>query len=404
MKAISEMKKTVFSLFLVLSMAFLSVFPAAAAVNKPVPALSSTELELQVSDSAQLNASLGGADVTGGLLWTSDTPSVVVVSRGTVRAVAPGMARVTATTGDGRNASCTVRVALKGIDVSSYQGAISWSDVKSSGIGFAILRDGYGDEDPENQTDSMFAANYDGAVAAGIKVGVYHVSYALTTDDAVKEANLCLSILNGRHLDYPVFLDVEPDPSNKTGQASLTNDQLSAMAAAFCSAIQNAGYQAGVYSTDDILSKRLTGSVLAPYSKWVANPDAAKPTYTGYSLWQYSQQGAVAGIAGAVDQDNSYRDYPNPAPAPMDISILSDSPASLTLTKGKTYSFKFTPNGISGTPSFQSGNAGAVRIVSSVQAGGSYFVKISAVGKGSTSLYSVLPGQKPVRRCVVTVQ
>ncbi len=399
------MRKTVLAWVAVLAMAFSAVLPASAASAAPVPSLSNTELTLQVSDNAQLNASLSGADVTGGMLWTSDTPSVVTVSRGTLHAVAPGTAKVTATTGDGRNASCTVRVALKGIDVSSYQGSISWSDVKASGIGFAILRDGYGDEDPENQTDSMFATNYDGAVAAGIKVGVYHVSYALNTDDAVKEANLCLSILNGRHLDYPVFLDVEPDPNNKTGQASLTNDQLSAIAAAFCGAIQNAGYQAGVYSTDDILSNRLTGSALNAYSKWVANPDAAKPAYKGgYTLWQYSQSGAVAGIAGAVDQDNSYRDYPNPAPAPMDISILSDSPAALTLTKGKTYSFKFTPNGISGTPSFQSGNAGAVRIVSSVQAGGSYYVKIAAVGKGSTSLYSVLPGQKPVRRCVVTVQ
>ena len=395
------MKKRWIALLVIAALAVSAALPASAAVAQAVPALSSASLSLKKGGSAQLNASLAGVDVTYGMLWTSDTPSVASVSHGTVTAVGPGTATVTATTGDGRSARCAVRVGVAGIDVSYHQGTISWNDVKNSGIEFALLRTGYGDELPETQTDSMFASYYDGAVAAGLKVGVYHLSYATTTERAVSEANFCLSILAGRKLDYPVFFDVEQD--NKD-QAALPADQLSAVAAAFCQTIVNAGYKAGVYSSADLLGSKLTGSALDPYEKWVAHWDVSEPRYGGaYSVWQYSKTGSVPGVSGEVPLDYSYRDYPNPAPQAGDISLLSDTPAALTLAKGKTYQFKFTPNGISGTPSFSSGNSGVMKIVSVRLSGGCYYVKVQATGAGSTAVYSGVPGGPAARRCVVTV-
>lgn len=384
-----------------LAMAVATVLPASAAAAQPAPSLSSAELNLEVGGSAQLTAALGGADVTGGVIWTSDTPAVAAVSRGTVRAAGAGTATVTATAGNGRNASCVIRVAQKGIDVSSYQGVISWAEVKQAGISFALLRTGYGDESPETQTDSTFAANYDGARAAGIKVGVYHVSYATTTDEAVTEANFCLSILNGKSLDYPVFYDLEP--SEKTGQENLTADQLSRIAVAFCNTIKNAGYQAGVYSTDNVFGDRLWEPAIVTYDYWVAHTGVSHPNVGAYTIWQYSHTGTVPGVAGDVDLDYSYRDYPAAAPAAADISFLSDSPAAMTLLPGKTYTFKFTPNGVSAAPRFASGNSGAVRVVSVRQIGISYYVKVLAVKPGCTSVYSVLSGRNPARRCVVTI-
>ena len=385
---------------LVMVIAVLSAFPASAAVAVFVPQISAASLSLKAGDTAHLNVTLGPTDVTFGVIWTSDTPAVATVSGGTVKAVGPGTATVTATTGDGRSARCPVRVALAGIDVSSHQGAVSWSDVKNAGIGFALLRTGYGDD--ASQADSSFSGNYDGAVAAGIKVGAYHLSYATTADDAVKEANICLGILAGRHLDYPVFYDIEPNVSGHEDQAALTDDQLSAVAAAFCSTVQNAGYRAGIYSNVYSWNNKLTGSALGAYDKWVAHYDVGEPAYSGsYTVWQYSEKGTVPGISGASDLDYSYQDYPNAAAA-SDISLLSDSPASIALGKGKTYTFKFIPNGISGTPAFSSGNSSAVKIISQIKYGGCYYVKIMAVGAGSTSLYSQISGQKAVRRCVVT--
>lgn len=395
----SRLKKKWIALLLVLAMAVCAVLPASAAVAKAVPQLSSASLNLKKGDIVQLSAALETADVTQGMLWTSDTPAVAVVSRGTVTAVGPGAATVTATTGDGRSARCTVRVGVAGIDVSYHQESISWTDVKNSGIEFALLRTGYVDDLSESQTDPLFASYYDGAVAAGLKVGVYYLSYALTPEEAVQEANFCLSILAGRRLDYPVFLDVEQE-----NQAALSADQLSAVAAAFCSTIQNAGYKAGVYSYADLLGSKLTGSILDPYEKWVAHVGVSEPRYSGsYGIWQYSHEGTVPGISAQVPLDYSYRDYPNPAPQAADISLLSDSPAALTLQKGKTYTYKFTPNGISGAPSFSSGNSGVLKVVSQTFSGGCYYLKVQAAGVGSTAVYSQVPGAAAVRRCVVTV-
>lgn len=400
-KECRRLRKKGIVFLLVLAVAAWSVLPASAAVAVMAPQISSASLNMKTGDTARLNVTLGASDVTFGVIWTSDTPAVATVSGGTVRAVGPGTATVTATTGDGRSARCSVRVAFAGIDVSSHQSVTSWSDVKNAGIGFALLRTGYGDE--ASQADGSFAANYDGAVAAGIQVGAYHLSYATTTDDAVLEANICLGILAGRHLDYPVFLDIEPNVSGHEDQAALTNDQLSAIAAAFCGTIEKAGYRAGIYSNVYSWNSRLTGSSLAAYDKWVAHYGVDEPGYDGaYTVWQYSEEGTVAGVSGMLDLDYSYRSYPSAA-VPSDISILSDTPASITLVKGKTYTFKFIPNGVSGVPAFTSGNSSAVKVISQVKYGGCYYVKIKGTGAGSTSLYSRIAGQNALRRCVVTV-
>ncbi|WP_411677254.1 GH25 family lysozyme [Caproicibacter sp.] len=393
------MKKKWISLLVTLVLALSAAIPASAAsaANVMLPAISASGMNLAVGDSAQLTVSFRGADVTYGMLWNTNNPAVASVEHGTVKAAGPGAALVTATTGDGRSVSCTVRVGVKGIDVSQKQETVDWNTVKNSGVDFAILRAGYGDE--LSQADTAFEANYNGAKAAGLKVGVYYRSYALDEADAVKEANVCLSILNGKALDYPLFLDIEED-----SQYALPAEQVSAIAAAFCKTVTDAGYQAGVYSYADMLSNKLTGSVLDPYDKWVAHIGVSQPNYNGnYTAWQYSHTGTVAGVSTQVDLDYSYRDYPNPAPQARDISLLSDSPSAITLQKGKSYTFKFTPNGISGLPVFSSGNSAAVKVVSQKAAGGCWYVKITAAGAGATSLYSTVAGAKPVRRCVVTV-
>lgn len=393
----SQMKKRWISPLLALAMVFSAVLPASAAENVMLPAISSTSLNLAKGDSAQLTVSFRGADVTYGMRWNTNCPAVATVSHGTVTAVGVGAASVTATTGDGRSVNCKVRVGVKGIDVSQKQGTVDWSAVKSAGVGFALLRAGYGDE--LSQADPTFAANYDGAKAAGLKVGVYYRSYALDEADAVKEANVCLSILSGKTLDYPVFLDIEED-----SQYALPNDRVSAVAAAFCKTVGAAGYRTGVYSYADMLTNKLNGTVLAPFDRWVAHIDVSQPRYSGdYTLWQYSHTGTVSGVPTQVDLDYSYRDYPNPAPAVADLSLLSDSSAAITLSKGKSYTFKFTPNGISGKFSFSSGNAAVMKVVSQKAVAGCYYVKITAEGAGSTSLYSVeSAGKRAVRRCVVT--
>ena len=93
---------------------------------------------------------------------------------------------------------------IKGIDVSSYQGEIDWKTVDDYGMGFAILRI----TEKGNARDSQFENNYAGCIQHGIPVGVYKYSYALTVAEIQQEAEKVVDVLDGRPLDFPVWLDL----------------------------------------------------------------------------------------------------------------------------------------------------------------------------------------------------
>ena len=96
---------------------------------------------------------------------------------------------------------------MKGIDVSVHNGKIDWQKVRAAGIDFAILRAGYGRL--ASQRDNRFKENYAGAKAAGIPVGAYWYSYAMSEDEARLEADVFLSVIKGKQFEFPVYYDVE---------------------------------------------------------------------------------------------------------------------------------------------------------------------------------------------------
>lgn len=191
----------------------------------------------------------------------------------------------------------------KGIDVSSHQGKIDWGKVKASGVQFAILRAGYGKV--ITQKDSCFEANYSGAKAAGIPVGVYWYSYAKTPEDARIEADVLLEAIKGKQFEYPIFYDVE-----EQSQFALGKDKVSAIIRAFLEEVEKAGYWVGLYMSASPLKSYVSDTILQRYAIWVANYGVSKPSYNGaYGIWQYSSTGKVNGISGDVDMDNGYVDY-----------------------------------------------------------------------------------------------
>ena len=132
-------------------------------------------------------------------------------------------------------------MAVKAIDVSTWQSNVDYNAVKKSGITAVIIRAGFGRE--TSQKDSQFENHYKGAKAAGLKIGVYWYSYADSVADAAKEAKACLACLNGRALDLPVYFDMEESSQTHYGKSTLTT-----MAKTFCDTIIGGGYRAGVYA------------------------------------------------------------------------------------------------------------------------------------------------------------
>ena len=191
-----------------------------------------------------------------------------------------------------------------GIDVSEYQSEIDWEKVKAAGKTFAILRCGYGRY--ESQIDRRFLENYKNAKAAGVHVGAYLFSYAVTPEQAREEAHNCLALIRGKLFEYPIVYDVETAAQRKLGK-----EKLSANVQAFCETMEQNGCYVSLYSNLDFLRNVLTTAVTSRYDIWLAQW-ASKPTYTGaFGMWQYSAAGKVPGITGAVDLDISYKDYPS---------------------------------------------------------------------------------------------
>ncbi|MGI5959027.1 MAG: GH25 family lysozyme [Massiliimalia sp.] len=190
-------------------------------------------------------------------------------------------------------------MTLKGIDVSYAQGNVNWSQVKSSGIQFAVLRAGFGRE--VSQKDKYFEQNYMACKSVGIPVGVYHYSYAQSVSEARTEAKACISWLAGKTLEYPVFYDLEDGSMTHLGKSTLTQ-----IALAFCDEMQKSGYRVGIYANKNWLVNYLDMSQLNQYPVWLAQYNN-QITYNGkVDMWQYTSTGRVPGISGNVDMNECY--------------------------------------------------------------------------------------------------
>ena len=184
----------------------------------------------------------------------------------------------------------------KGIDVSKHQGTIDWKKVKNDGVEFAIIRIGYGGSVPVK--DEKFEENYKNAKANEIDVGVYIYSYADSESDVKKEYEAVIKWLGGRHLDLPVYYDVEDKK-----MSGLLKKVLSNYVKTFCVKIENAGYWAGIYASKNWLETKLDMNKLNRFTVWLAQW-SSNPTYQGsYGLWQYTSDGSINGINGRVDMN-----------------------------------------------------------------------------------------------------
>lgn len=192
----------------------------------------------------------------------------------------------------------------KGVDVSRHQGKIDWAKVEAAGVEFAMIRSSYGYGDP-NQIDTRLADNIAGCEANGIPYGFYHYSYATTVEGARQEALFCMDAIKGSKPSMPVVFDIEDQ-----SQANLGRKQLTDMCLAFCETLEEHGYYAAIYANLDWVRNRLDMSRLSRIDLWLAQWSTV-PSYTGtIGMWQYSAKGKVNGIAGDVDMNIAYRNYP----------------------------------------------------------------------------------------------
>ena len=207
------------------------------------------------------------------------------------------------------------RMSIYGIDVSYAQGQIDWSLVAQDKE-FAIIRAGYGAGNVDNK------ANYNCYKANQFQfpVGLYWFSYAYTDLMARREGEYIAQFASQYTIDYPLFWDFEYDSEEyaELNGVTMTPQLYHDMADAFCTAVENAGYVAGLYYNPDFDSRYNISSFFIQHpnrKKWIAKWSTTPPD--SYNIWQYGlgSAGSVPGISTDIDLD-VMDDVPPTPPTP----------------------------------------------------------------------------------------
>ena len=213
-----------------------------------------------------------------------------------------------------------------GIDVSKYQGTIDWKKVKESGVEFAMVRVGYRAKSTgEIFEDPTARYNMQEAQAAGIRLGAYFFSSAVTEEEARAEAAFTRDIVARYKITYPIAYNCEDFQSPDSRQYGLDAAARTALACAFLDEIASAGYTPMFYASKGELEGNAqwnTDVLAGKYKIWVAQypeqpyPQTAASSYSGaHAMWQYTSQGTVAGISRKTDVNVAYFGYVKEAEA-----------------------------------------------------------------------------------------
>ncbi len=208
---------------------------------------------------------------------------------------------------------------INGLDISHYQTDANFTKLKKAGVNFVILRAayrGWGSGGSLNK-DTKFDTYAPAAIKAGMDVGAYIFSQAITVSEAQAEADYIMDIAKKHELTLPLVFDYEYGPSGtRLAAAKLTKKQKTDICIAFCKRVESKGYTAMVYANQSMLTGDLDDDTIAKdYDIWLANYNS-KPYYQGkfydcdYHYWQYSSTGKASGVSGNIDCNFRYYKKP----------------------------------------------------------------------------------------------
>lgn len=202
------------------------------------------------------------------------------------------------------------QVSFVGVDISKYQDYVDFVKLKKAGVNFVMLRvgaRGYGSG--QLVLDDYFADNIKRASDAGLQIGVYFFSQAVSTDEAVEEANMVLENIRDYRIDYPVAFDMEHIENDTARIDDLSKSDKTTIAKAFLDTVQAAGYKPIIYGNKEWLIKEIDMSKLTAYDVWLSQA-ADVPDYPyKFTMWQYKKDATIDGIAGYANLNISFIDY-----------------------------------------------------------------------------------------------
>lgn len=207
---------------------------------------------------------------------------------------------------------------LRGVDVSEHQLDIDWKQVAASGVDYAYIRVGWrGYTEGGLFEDAYFERNIQGALDAGLHVGVYMFSQAVTVQEAIEEADFVLERIGKYNVTLPVVFDWEKIEAAEARSHGLTMELRTDCARAFCETVKSAGYVPCVYFNRNLGYYGYDLTRLTDYEFWFSLPESGFPNfYYACDMWQYSFTETVPGIAEPTDMNLWFIAKPKVSPSP----------------------------------------------------------------------------------------
>ena len=203
-----------------------------------------------------------------------------------------------------------------GISVNEKKGDIDWQQVKDSGVEFAMIRVGLREKIKGRiRLDTNFEKNIKGATDAGIPVGVYFYSKAVTDDEALEEAVFVLERVRGYSITYPIGIyweyDLKEDGSqDETSRTVRRNgEQVTGYIDTFCDRVKVDGFKPCYFAEKSMAYNRLNLGRLSNYDLWYGEYRPAPSFYYDFAIWQYTEEGKVPGIAETVPINIALKNY-----------------------------------------------------------------------------------------------
>lgn len=202
------------------------------------------------------------------------------------------------------------RVSYVGVDISKTQDYVDFLELKRAGIEFVMLRLGQrGYSSGEITLDEYFMDNLKRASEAGLDVGVYFFSQAVTVEEAEEEAQFVIDTLSENKIQYPVVFAMDTIPNEVSRIDSLDKMERTNIALAFMDKIRENGYFPMVYGDKEWLIQKLSLGSMIGYDVWLSQ-EMDIPDYPyQFVMWQYTTHGSIAGIAGDANLNICFIDY-----------------------------------------------------------------------------------------------
>ena len=204
------------------------------------------------------------------------------------------------------------KISYVGADISKHNGTVNFRSMKAAGIDYVMIRLGArGYSTGQLSLDDNFVENIEDAIDAGLDIGVYFYSQAVTLEEATQEANFVVQNLTPykEHINYPVAFDMESVPNDKARIDGLSREDKTAISAAFLSGIQAAGYVPMLYGNKEWLIKNIDLAQLQNYDVWLSEDEDIPDYPYQYTMWQYTTTGVLNGITGDANLNICFVSY-----------------------------------------------------------------------------------------------